>query len=233
MTNRAAENLAVLDRETDRLLATCRGLTEADRSSATLCQGWDAAHLLTHLARNADSLCNLLLWATDGVERQAYVSAEQRDADIEVGARRPISEIVADVEGSAGRFRDLAGAMTGDAGLAEVVTRTGTTVRGHQVIAMRILEVVFHHVDLRRGYDFDDADPGWAHRTLRRGAARWGTAGDAPALTLRPGGMDPVPLGGGGPEVAGTVGGLLLWLARGEVQGLSSDVPLPAPPPWA
>ncbi|GAA5165397.1 maleylpyruvate isomerase family mycothiol-dependent enzyme [Ornithinimicrobium tianjinense] len=233
MTNRAAQNLADLDRETDRLLATCRVLTEADRGSATLCQGWDVAHLLTHVARNADSLSNLLLWATDGVERQAYVSAEQRDADIESGARRPLAVIVADVKASAARFRELAEAMTGDAGLAEVVTRTGTVVKGHQVIAMRILEVVFHHVDLRTGCDFDDADPDWTHRTLRRGAAQWERAGDAPALTLRPEGMDPVLLGGGGPDVVGTVGQLLLWLARGEVRGLSSDAPLPVPPPWA
>ena len=53
MTNRAAENLALLDAETERLLATCAGLTDADRPS--LCEGWSVAHVLTHVARNADA----------------------------------------------------------------------------------------------------------------------------------------------------------------------------------
>ncbi|WP_431473876.1 maleylpyruvate isomerase N-terminal domain-containing protein [Ornithinimicrobium sp. W1665] len=174
MTNRAAENLALLDVETGRLLTTCRGLVAAGAGAAarpTLCEGWDAARLLTHLARNADALGNLVRWAGDGVERQAYASVAQRDRDIETGARRPLAEIAADVEVTASRFRELAGTLTGPAGEAQVRTRTGTPVQGHQVVAMRVLEVVFHHVDLQAGYTFDDADPACrrAHAPPRRG----------------------------------------------------------------
>ncbi|MGD8201716.1 maleylpyruvate isomerase family mycothiol-dependent enzyme [Ornithinimicrobium sp. W1679] len=246
MTNRAAENLALLDVETARLLTTCRGLVAAGAGAAappTLCEGWDAARLLTHLARNADALGNLVRWAGDGVERQAYASVAQRDRDIETGARRPLAEIVADVEVTASRFRELAGTLTGPAGEAQVRTRTGTPVQGHQVVAMRVLEVVFHHVDLQAGYTFDDADPAWVARTLRRGVARWEAAGEAPGLTLVPvaragegtdtSGMPPLQLSGGGAEVSGTPGQLLLWLARGRTDGLSTDVDLPTPPPWA
>lgn len=244
MTNRAADNLALLDIETERLLTTCRDLVAAGEGSATasrptLCEGWDVAHLLTHLARNADALGNLVRWAIDGVERAAYVSDEQRDRDIAEGARRPLAEIVADVEAAAARFRELAGALTGPAGEAEVRTRTGTPVQGHQVVAMRVLEVVFHHVDLQAGHTFDDADPAWVARTLRRGVARWEETGAAPPLTLVPvgdhaEGMPPLRLSGGGPEVRGTPGALLLWLARGRPEGLTSTAPaLPTPPAWA
>src|SRR5699024_6284883 len=121
----------------------------------------------------------------------------------------------------------------------------GTTVAGHQVVAMRLLEVVFHHVDLDAGYTFDDADPAWLARTLRRGVRQWEAAGDAPPLTLRPHGMPPLELAGGGQEVHGTAGQLLGWLARGHARGpderlgprptagLSSTADLPQPPPWA
>lgn len=231
MANRAAQNLDLLDVETDRLLTTCTRLTDPSRD--TLCEGWDVAHVLTHLARNADALSNMVLWAVDGQERQPYASPESRDAAIEEGARRPLEEICSDVRETALRFRDLAQELTGPAGEAEVRTRTGNTVTGHQVIAMRILEVVFHHVDLRTDYTFDHADPDWVARTLRRGAAQWEATGEAPALTLAPEGLPQLPLGGGGPEVSGTPGQLLLWLARGRGEGLSSSVELPVPPPWA
>lgn len=233
MTNRAAQNLQLLDVETDRLLTTCTRLTEDDARGDTLCEGWDVAHLLTHVARNAEALSNMVMWAVDGEERQPYASPESRDAAIEQGARRSLEEICADVRDTAFRFRELAQELTGPAGEAEVRTRTGTTVKGHQVIAMRILEVVFHHVDLRTDYTFDQADPAWVARTLRRGVAQWEAAGAAPGLTLQPDGLPALPLGGGGPEVTGTPGQLLLWLARGRAEGLTSDVDLPEPPPWA
>lgn len=231
MTSHAAQNLDLLDVETDRLLTTCTRLTDAGHD--TLCAGWDVAHVLTHVARNAEALGNMVRWAVDGRERQAYASPESRDAAIEEGARRPLEEICADVRDTAFRFRDLAQELTGPAGEAEVRTRTGATVKGHQVIAMRILEVVFHHVDLQTDYTFDQADPEWVVRTLRRGVWQWEAGGGAPSLTLRPEGQPALHLGGGGPEVAGTPGQLLLWLARGRSEGLSSSVELPEPPPWA
>ncbi len=238
MTNRAAQNLGLLDAETDRLLATCRSLSATDLHRSTLCAGWDAAHLLTHLARNADALSNLVLWATDGMKRPAYASTEQRDNDIRTGARRSHEEILTDVETTAVRFRELADALKGKPGDAEVRTRTGTMVKGHQVVAMRTLEVVFHHVDLQAGYNFDNADPSWLARMLRRGVGQWEASGNAPTLTLTPVAttaavMEPLHLSGGGPDVAGTPGQLLRWLARGSTGDLSSTRDIPSPPAWA
>lgn len=233
MTNRAEQKLALLDSETERMLTTCQQVSGEETTRPSLCEGWNAAHLMTHVARNADALSNLVLWAQDGVERDAYESDERREADIETGAARCWSQIVEDVETTAARFRELAHTLTGPAGKAEVRTRTGNTVRGHQVISMRINEVVFHHVDLDAGYGFDDADPGWLARTLRQGVRQWESRGDAPSLTLMPEGLDAMALGGGGPGVAGNPGNLLLWLSRGRIVDLRTDVDLPQPPPWA
>ena len=88
MTNRAADNLVLLDVETDRLLTTTTRLTDPHRG--TLCEGWDVAHVLTPLARNADALGRMVQWAVDGPEREAYDSPESREAAIEEGAGRPL-----------------------------------------------------------------------------------------------------------------------------------------------
>lgn len=88
-------------------------------------------------------------------------------------------------------------------------------------------------MDLQQGYTFDDAEPAWVLRTLRRGVRQWEAAGDAPPLMLLVEGSEPLPLGGCGPEIRGTAGELLLWLARGVEYGLSADAELPVPPPWS
>ena len=233
MTNRAADNLALLDTETTRLLATVDALKREDLARDSLCAGWSVAHVLTHLARNGDALLNLVRWAVDGQERPAYASEQLREEEIAAGAGRSLETIQKDVAVSAERFRTLADALRDEAGQAEVRTRTGTPLTGAQVVALRLLEVVFHHVDLRTGYSFDQVQPEWVARTLRRGVRQWEATGTAPRLTLVPVSLDPLPLGGGGPEVHGTPGQLLLWLARGVDTDLRTDVALPTPPAWS
>lgn len=233
MTHRAAENLALLDTETIALLATVDRLEAHDLARDTLCPGWSVARVLTHLARNADALSNLAQWAVDGQERAAYASERARARQIAEGAQRPVGEIRRDVQTSASRFRQAAEALRGPAGSAQVRSRTGTSVTGAQVVAMRVLEVVFHHVDLQAGYSFDDADPAWVARTLRRGVRQWQAAGEVPDLTLHPHGLDQMPLGAGGPAVHGSPGQLLRWLARGVDEGLRAEGTLPTPPVWS
>nr|BFE80380.1 hypothetical protein GCM10020093_029810 [Planobispora longispora] len=96
---------------TDRLVATVARLSDADLTAPSRLPGWTRGHLITHIARNADSLVNLTEWARTGVERPQYPSVESRDADIAAGAVRPAKEQLADLEESAARlataFRDL------------------------------------------------------------------------------------------------------------------------------
>lgn len=238
-TDVARANLALLQQETDALLRTVEQLPDDDFTAASLCSGWTRAHVVAHVARNAEALLNLVRWAVDGTEREAYSSEEDRDRAIEEGAARPAGELRQDLRATAGQFAAEAEQLLGPAGSATVRTRTGTGVSGAQVIGMRVLEVVFHHVDLDAGYLFEDADGAWVVRTLRRGARQWSAREDAPALTLLPDDAEPVAVGSvaadarDGQEVRGSAGALLLWLARGVAVGVSSDKPLPAPPPWS
>ena len=71
-----------VDESTGRLLAGTAAVTDAQAREPSLLPGWTRGHLLTHLARNADGLRNLLTWARTGVMTPQYHSAAARDEDI-------------------------------------------------------------------------------------------------------------------------------------------------------
>lgn len=227
------DTLAQVTTQTEALVTDAKRLAPADLTAPSRCSGWTRAHVLAHLARNADSLVNLTTWARTGVETAAYPSAEARDRGIEEGAGRSRSELLADVVASAARLDRAFESLHGPAGEADVTTRVGTRVRGAQLPAMRLQELVLHHADLRTGYSLEEADPGWVRRTLTRGARRWAARDDAPDLVLRSPQEEWV-LGAGGRVVTGSAPALLLWLARGDTEGLADTgaQPLPQPPPW-
>ena len=68
-----------------------------DPRAPSLLPGWSIGHVLTHLARNADGMRNMIEGAVLGEERLMYPSAEHRDADIEAGSSRTATELVDDV----------------------------------------------------------------------------------------------------------------------------------------
>src|SRR5829696_4565200 len=65
---------------------------------------WTRAHVVAHLARNADALGNLLTWARTGVETPMYPSVGARDADIATTAALPPAELRADYADACRRF---------------------------------------------------------------------------------------------------------------------------------
>ena len=89
---------------TDRLLATAAQLTDEQVKAPSLLPGWSRGHVLTHLARNADGLRNLLIWARTGVPTPQYASPQARDAAIAAGADRTAAEQAADIRDSAAAF---------------------------------------------------------------------------------------------------------------------------------
>jgi maleylpyruvate isomerase len=90
--------------ETTRMLATVETFWDRDLTEVSSLPGWSWGHLLTHLARNADALGNLLSWARTGVETPMYRSKSQRDDDINIGATRPGGVLLSDVADSAARL---------------------------------------------------------------------------------------------------------------------------------
>src|SRR6266581_4723235 len=96
-----------IDQATQRLLGTARVITQADLRAPSLLPGWTRAHVLAHLARNADAMRNLLIGARSGQDRAAYASAEAREADISRGAGMTAKELMADLADSAMAFRTI------------------------------------------------------------------------------------------------------------------------------
>lgn len=222
--------LAELDRATQRVLATAETLTDPATPSAL--PGWTQGHVLTHLARNADGMGNLIAWARTGVETPQYPSWEARVAAIEAGADRPLPEQIADLREASARFASAAAALPAEAWTYELALPSGP-----QLAALlpwrRLREVEVHHVDLGAGYTPADWPESFAHRLLHEAAGDQSSV----ALTLRADSLGhPVPVGSGGPPtVSGPAWALAAWLTgRSSGTGLTVDPagPLPAIPEW-
>src|SRR6266496_3912112 len=101
MDGEVGGQLARVGAATDRLLATAAALSDTQAREPSLLPGWTRGHVLTHIARNADGMVNLLHWARTGTQTPMYASPESRAADIEAGAGRPAAGLAADVRESA------------------------------------------------------------------------------------------------------------------------------------
>lgn len=232
MTSHLSDNLALLAHETALLVGTASSLDDQSIRAPSLCQGWTRAHVLSHLARNADGLGNLVSWAITGTPVAMYESPEARDADITAGSTRGAQEILTDLTESAERFASAATGLAGPPEHAEVEVRTGRRVLGGQLPTLRLLEVVFHHVDLFAGYTFADADPGFVRRAIDNAVGRMKVSSQEPDILLSSDGGDTWSLGEGTQEITGTNAALLLWLTRGDGSGVSSQGALPELPAW-
>jgi maleylpyruvate isomerase len=231
-TSHLSENLALLAHETDLLLTTAAALDDQSIRVASLCQGWTRAHVLSHLARNADALGNLVRWAVTGTPVAMYESARSRDAEIAAGSSRGAREIFTDLEQSASRFASAAPNLAGPPEHVEVEMRQGRKVLGAQLPTLRLLEVVIHHVDLSAGYTFADTDPGFVKRAISNAVQRLSRSAAVPCVTLRGDNADTWSMGQGTQEVSGTNPALLAWLTRGDTDGLRSQHALPELPAW-
>ncbi|MEU1179581.1 maleylpyruvate isomerase family mycothiol-dependent enzyme [Streptomyces sp. NPDC005820] len=198
--------------------------------------GWTRGHLLTHLARNADALVNLLTWARTGIPTPMYASPDQRATDIKAGAGRPLTEQGADVRESAERFRKAAEALSDDDWSATVTSGMGRQIPASEVPWLRAREVWIHLVDLRVGVGMDvlPSDLAWA---FVGDVAGWMTARVEPGIgvELSADGHGTVALGAGpvGATVSGRPHALAAWLTgRGTAEDLRVTGELPDLPNW-
>ncbi len=184
-----------------RLLAHLDAAPDTDPRAPSLLPDWSIGHVLTHLARNADSFVRML----DGLP-QYERGAEGRAADIEAGSRRGFDELVDDVRRSIWRLETRwstgvdwsarAPTVAGEVALAEVPSR-------------RWRETEVHHADLGLGYTFDDLPDQYVRLELRRMEMLW--------RARRPMGLTSLP-----PEaVAEPAARRLAWLlGRASIDGL-------------
>lgn len=125
------------------------GLGDAAARRPSLLAGWSVGHVLTHIARNADSVVWRLEGAARGELRDQYPGGlEQRKADIEAGAARPAAELVADVRRTSAAVAGVMAGLPTEAWDAPSRTSRGVVESSRDTILARWREVVVHHGDL-------------------------------------------------------------------------------------
>ncbi|MFC9424315.1 maleylpyruvate isomerase family mycothiol-dependent enzyme [Streptomyces sp. NPDC056987] len=225
-----------------RLLNTQLGrVDEAWVAGPNTLPGWRNAHLLTHLARNADALTNLVTWSATGVETPMYPhGTEGRLRDIDEGARRTAQVILQDVKDSAVRLQQALDELPVMAWGRTVRTAQGRLVAASLIPWLRIREVWIHLVDLGTGVTFDALPEDLAEALLPDVVATLAGRDGCPALIVRdqPGGLPlttrPTEPVGSAAEVKGPTAELIGWLTgRTAGDGLTCSPPgLPALPAW-
>lgn len=201
--------------------------------------GWSRAHVVTHLARNADALVNLIRWASTGVVSPMYTSPEQRNADIEAGARRPAPEIRDDLDAAVDRLASEMAAAPDSAWEAEVRSARGRPIPSSEIPWMRVREVWIHGVDLDGGASFADFPDDLQAALIEDVAGGFAGRDDCPDLVVVArdlGQRWPIGRGVTGPEVEGDRADLLGWLLGREtgdrLRSAAPDGRPPALPAW-
>jgi maleylpyruvate isomerase len=177
------------------LLADIVELRDDVARRPSLLPGWTVGHVLTHLARNADSLVWRLEGAALGEVRDQYPGGlDRRAGDIDAGAGRTAAELVTDVRQSAEAVLRVMTDLPLDAWDAPSRTSKGVVEDSRDAALSRWREVVVHHGDLGLGpVPFPSALVAvWLPRELPRLRERSDPAallawvigrGDAPELT--------------------------------------------------
>ncbi|NNG39107.1 maleylpyruvate isomerase family mycothiol-dependent enzyme [Flexivirga sp. ID2601S] len=216
------------------------GLSDADFAAPSRLPGWTNAHVVAHVAANADALGNLASWALTGVETPMYSSPGQRNADIErLAQESPTALRSLTIERGAvllGRLRELPDADW----QAPVRTAQGREVPASEVPWMRCREVFIHAVDLAPEDEFSSLPTDFlasliadiaAQRTAKApdGASRVALSVDDGAVVTAP-----VAEGQTAAEVSGGVAAVAAYLAGRGTSGLrvAGDAALPQLGPW-
>jgi maleylpyruvate isomerase len=238
-----AQSIEWMDPGTARVLECAERLSDAEVLEPSALPGWTRAHVLSHLARNADALVNLLTWARTGVETPMYTSADQRASDIEAGAGRAPAEIRADLRDAVARFDSAVRDLPDAAWSAPIRTRAGRAIDAAEVPWMRVREVWVHVVDLDAGVSFADVPVGLLDALIEDAAASFSARPACPAARLvatdRTTGAAAVWTLGSptddAPEVSGATSALAAWLlGRDAGRGLAVAPAGARPelPPW-
>ncbi len=143
-----------------------------DGATPSRLPGWTIGHVLTHLARNADSMRRVLVAAERGEVIDRYEGGQaRRDAEIEAGAPRPAVELVADVRNTIWTLEQTWSTHTQWDGRSREAQGRELPVR--ELPFMRWREVEVHRADLGLGYEPSDWPAEYVRRDLRLMEMRW------------------------------------------------------------
>ena len=143
--------------------------------------GWSRAHVITHLARNADSHVWLFDGARLGEVRHQYPQPGIRERDIEAGATRTAVALALDLGGSCEALETAWSDLGDDLWEREGVVTPGSRTMS-EIVFRRLREVEVHHVDLDVAYSSADWSTTYVEGELRRRLPGLANRADHPAL---------------------------------------------------
>lgn len=144
-----------LEDATQRLVRRVDELPDASYAGRCLLPGWTRAHVVAHLALNAESLEGVLRGAAAGGEPAMYPSRTRRDQDIERLADSSPGELRERLLTSVRCFADAVADFPAErwqSGFRRLPDSPDVLPVG-SVLGMRHREVEIHHVDLDAGYE--------------------------------------------------------------------------------
>ncbi|WP_246220652.1 maleylpyruvate isomerase family mycothiol-dependent enzyme [Phytoactinopolyspora mesophila] len=231
------ESTGPITAATDRLVATASTFDVEALAAPSLCPGWTRAHVLAHVARNADALTNLLKWARTGVETPMYPNRQTRNSDIEATAKQPADELIEDLQKASDRFASAVTELPAEHWQREVVTgpaASGQAIPARRTLWLRLRELEVHHLDLDAGYTVDNWPDMFVRRALAETIRGFNQREDTPHFTAVIDGATTRIGSSGQVVVSGSARPMLAWLmGRTSGQDLQTqNGPVPDLPAW-
>lgn len=233
MTDRhdVAATLAWMRSGEARFGALVAGLPDSAMAESCALLGWTRAHLVGHVARNAEALTRLATWARTGVETPMYSGPDQRNADIEESAGYPTARLRADLTATTAALDDALAALDDAAWKAQVRSAQGRDIPAAEVPWMRNREMWLHAVDLDAGATMTDLPAGVVDLLISDVAGVLSGKEGCPSAVLAPADRPRTwtlgPVATGAPTVDAPAAEIAGWLT-----GRSTLDGTPTPPRW-
>jgi maleylpyruvate isomerase len=216
-------------------LGTC---TSDDLSAPSLLPGWTRAHVASHVSANAQAIGRLLHWARTGEESPMYSSLEDRDREIDQGARLSLNALTSWCTTSDAALQQSFASLPEGSWTNRVVTAQGRVIPASETLWMRSREVCIHAVDLNSGIGFADLPTPFLLRLVDEACARH-SANPVTSTTITVATFDERHCwtieGSGAPiTVTGSIADLSSWLIGRGLNGVLTNSGEPAPdlPKW-
>ena len=193
-----------------RLLQTLDLLTDDQCREPSALPGWTRGHVLSHLARNAESHVHVLQCAARGEVAEQYVGgAKTRKQGIETHALDSAESLVASVRKSIYALEGQWAETNSEGWQGHGVNSAGATIAMSDIVFLRWREVEVHHADLALDFTFANWNSTYVRYELDRQVMMWRAS--------KPMGLTPVP------KIALQLSPnerLAWFLVRTEVEGL-------------
>ena len=168
------------------LLQSLCSLTDEQCREPSALPGWTRGHILSHLARNAESHEHLLQCASRGEIGEQYIGGAQARIDgIEQHAHDSVVQLVSAVRSSIYALEAQWAATNSDGWQGSGVNSAGAILAMSDIVFLRWREVEVHHADLLLDFSFRSWNNTFVRYELDRQVMMWRAS--------KPMGLTPLP----------------------------------------